>query len=1070
MKIEKEFINDIYDAEIQQTLLFFIGAGVSISQGYPDWNKYVDELIQYWKANLIKITEDNRTDYTRVNRNDYDFLDTLLNSSFSNKRKVDLVNHMIEKYSKSNNEEESIRIYNKYVLSFEKFFFQDMPPHALNNDILMSLTKLKANFITTNYDKSIEKNIELQGRDTINTYNDYSETPENLTYPSVMHIHGTPDSVPKFFVSSASSYNFIYLEKNNIIESMTNLFKKEKIYTIVFLGCSLEEEEIMNLLSEKINNIKLYALMKNNNNAYFNDIIKDYYNKKYNINIVWYGSDYKDLPSFLEEFINKVHQKKKLYNYEEVYKALTTNEEIEENINILNNVMNNGDYSKLNLSIKSVLSDSDKIKKIAINNLIKSNILTTTILKHTVELFNVWSLIANQYDEISKTKIDEIINIGKSLEKFNYVILESLLKIVEHRIQKFKQKDQINFIEKNLEIYLKNEWFIESNNKYINLLWIINSINSRKQIYDVNKVNEIKQNNLKITDELGKRLINKLQENNMSLEMKIYNELMEDLGIKSIINLWEKNKLSFGKRISKRLILFPIVHKILIHRIVEGNIKNETLIKELIKSIDEKYIFYDITVKNFIDNYSQKYNLPNKLENYKNSHFKNEISITKGFWVKDKPFYLIDLDNLKYEEVEKKLIAAVKQTSFFEGEYYFSLEGQNKELLDSFEKSNLSNNEKKRLFKNLTENHVISENYTRAIKRILIFGFSNKILTLKDINIFLEMNIKGKNLVEIDENLLNASEELIKKYGINTDKIFELFMTIDLSKNNELNLKSKDDIVDMTKFINSKIGKYFNIIAQCTLDNQNNKSKVKEKIEENNFIKNYLMGQFINLYEIEELPTKDINIFIGYSHKYILSNNSRYIDYFELAAKQIFENNMYNDFLYNNLTLILLEKINPILDINFYNVKKEKAKSIFKIMIDSYLNDNEYTYFKNWLEWFIENLEMPTTIINKIIEHIHLKRFEKLNTLLSMFKKLKISKKIKFSQISHIYKFDEFDKECLDFYYQVLLTLKNKNILIFDGESRIYIDYLFEKVNNMDSKELTKKFVNLLQGEFPRLN
>ncbi|RIO44955.1 SIR2 family protein, partial [Staphylococcus saprophyticus] len=74
---------------------------------------------------------------------------------------------------------------------------------------------MKANFITTNYDKSIEKNIELQGRDTINTYNDYSETPENLTYPSVMHIHGTPDSVPKFFVSSASSYNFIYLEKNN---------------------------------------------------------------------------------------------------------------------------------------------------------------------------------------------------------------------------------------------------------------------------------------------------------------------------------------------------------------------------------------------------------------------------------------------------------------------------------------------------------------------------------------------------------------------------------------------------------------------------------------------------------------------------------------------------------------------------------------------------------------------------------------------------------------------------------------------------------------------------------------
>ncbi|WP_426401928.1 SIR2 family protein [Mammaliicoccus lentus] len=1069
MKIDKEFIKDIYDAEKQQTLLFFIGAGVSISQGYPDWNKYVDELIQYWKANLVKITADNRTSYSRVNRNDYEFLDTLLNSSFSNKRKVDLVNHMIKKYSDSFNTEESLRIYNKYVLSFEKFFFQDMPPHGLSNDILMGLTKLKANFITTNYDKSIEKNIELQGRDTINTYNDYSETPEYFTYPSVMHIHGTPDSKPKYFVSSASSYNYIYLERNNYIDSMVNLFDKEKIYTVVFLGCSLEEEEIMNLLSKKINNIKLYALMKKNNNTYFNDFIKDYYNEKYNINIVWYGSNYKDLPSFINELISNVHEKKKLYNFQEVYKALTTNDDIDKNINVLNNVINNGDYSKLNRSIEKVLANSNKIQKTAINNLIKSEMLTPTILKGTVEIYNIWSLIASQYEEISKRELDEIIKIGNSMMNFNYVILESLLKIVEYRIQELKQKEQIKFIEENFTVYLKNEWFIESKNKYISLLWIINSINSRKQINEVNKVIKIRHNDLNITDELGNRLIKKLEESKIALEMKTYNEIMQDVGIKSIVNLWEEEKLSFGKRISRRLILLPIVHKILAHKIEDGNIKNELLIKELIKSIDEKYKFYDITVKNFVNKYSQKYNLPNKLKNHKDSQFKNELSHAKAFWGRDKPFYFIDLENFKHDEIEHKLIEAIKQKPYFEGKDYFSLVGQNESLLDSFKNSKLSNSEKKRIFKILIENQKISENYAGAINKILVFSFSNQILTLNDVNIFLEMNIKGKSLIEIDGDLFNVVEELIKEPEINIDKIFELFMTIDLCNSNELNLINNDSVVDITEFINSKVGRYFNIISQCPLDTQSNIDKIKEKIEESSFIKNYLIGKFIYLYDIEELPIKDVNVFIGFSHNYLLPNISRYIDYFEPAAKQIFENNIYDDILYNNLTLILLEKINPISNINLTKIKKKKAESIFKMMIDSFINNNEYTYFKNWLEWFVENLEMSTTIIITLIENIHLKRFENLNKLLMMFEKLKISKKMKFTYISQIYKFEEFDIECLDFYYQVLLTLKNKDILVFDGDSLINIQYLLGKVSKMDSKELTKKFVDLLQDEFPML-
>ena len=68
------------------------------------------------------------------------------------------------------------------------------------------------------------------------------------------------------------------------------------------------------------------------------------------------------------------------------------------------------------------------------------------------------------------------------------------------------------------------------------------------------------------------------------------------------------------EKISNKLISFPFVQKIVIHRIEENNIENEELIKKLVINIDREYLFYDIKVKNFIDKYSKEYNLENKLK------------------------------------------------------------------------------------------------------------------------------------------------------------------------------------------------------------------------------------------------------------------------------------------------------------------------------------------------------------------------------------------------------------------------------------------------------------------------
>ncbi|MDO1630887.1 hypothetical protein Q2330_27040, partial [Escherichia coli] len=100
------------------------------------------------------------------------------------------------------------------------------------------------------------------------------------------------------------------------------------------------------------------------------------------------------------------------------------------------------------------------------------------------------------------------------------------------------------------------------------------------------------------------------------------------------------------------------------------------------------------------------------------------------------------------------------------------------------------------------------------------------------------------------------------------DIIFKLLMTIDLSKNDELNVRNKENNVDITMFNNSKVGKYFNIVSLCQLEIKNNRSRVKEKIEETDSIKNYLFGRFISLYEIDKLPRDKKDTFIGLSHRY----------------------------------------------------------------------------------------------------------------------------------------------------------------------------------------------------------
>ena len=324
----KKMVEDVSKAEDRNALILFIGAGVSISQGYPNWNEYIDKLIKYWTFHLSDLIDKEITKEKEVMRQDVLLLDQLLESNMDKKRKVDLVHHMIKKYTKiDGNEEGSKTRYEENLLNFERLYFKYLPVCSENNEILLHLVNLNATYITTNYDSEIEKHVQKCTGNKIDVLNDLSEVSSDIKKNSVIHLHGTPDCNPKFFISSANSYvNLYYPNKNeetSPLQNIKEIIQRKSDATIVFIGCSMEEDEVLSILKlaedekeDKEKEIKYYALLKYDNSInlqireHYHNNFNDYMHSTKNVDIIWYGDKFDDLPKFCERLVNDVTLKR----------------------------------------------------------------------------------------------------------------------------------------------------------------------------------------------------------------------------------------------------------------------------------------------------------------------------------------------------------------------------------------------------------------------------------------------------------------------------------------------------------------------------------------------------------------------------------------------------------------------------------------------------------------------------------------------------------------------------------------------------------------------------------------
>ena len=396
----ENLIDDVTEAIKKFNLVIFIGAGVSIAQGYPNWNNYIEHLIKYWQGQVLSVSGEKS-----LGREHHIVFDLISKSSISNKRKVDLVNYELKKVFGED--------FEKRRLDFEKGYFKNLLPYSIVNQTVESLASLNAIFITSNYDYEIENHIKRLKNDVV-TINDLNEFTKNkngrLRFGDVLHIHGTPDCDVKYFVSSSADYSKTYLRNRNNFENLVTWFKETKP-TVLFIGAGLEEDEILSLLCKNSRN---YALMKLENTGnqradkHYRDVVEEFFSSENHTQIIWYGDKFEDLPAFVKELVADINKKigtHDLYNnWNNLLNPSLLQEEYNKNLDSISN-----DFKYLSSVLDKVIeNDNNQLNQLMLNALLRGDAITV-IKKSFIPAF--WKFIAKNIEMLRDNEWEVIYKI-----------------------------------------------------------------------------------------------------------------------------------------------------------------------------------------------------------------------------------------------------------------------------------------------------------------------------------------------------------------------------------------------------------------------------------------------------------------------------------------------------------------------------------------------------------------------------------------------------------------------------------------------------------------------------------
>ncbi|WP_447353030.1 hypothetical protein ACM665_11115 [Enterococcus faecalis] len=267
--------------------------------------------------------------------------------------------------------------------------------------------------------------------------------------------------------------------------------------------------------------------------------------------------------------------------------------------------------------------------------------------------------------------------------------------------------------------------------------------------------------------------------------------------------------------------------------------------------------------------------------------FIDGIGPVTGGWVKTHPFIPVSpLTNLSQVDVLVDLLnncpdweTQVSNDNFLNER---SKQGQNEEIIRVL--NPITNWEENKQFNEIFLEKVINQpilytNLTPSIAKMLETGIENNYISTKTADSFLE-KMNFKDITNISYEQEKIIKVLTKNNKSTNDTVFRvLFEDIKpnlLSTESIFLNKEKTDFVELNDFINTELGRYYNIVEE--IDEyvfRFYSSSIEEGINSlENPYKEYLIGRNINQIEFNiEKPTS--NMFIGFCHRYNLKQDEK---------------------------------------------------------------------------------------------------------------------------------------------------------------------------------------------------
>lgn len=224
---------EILDAASNGKLIVFIGAGISRLFGLPSWDYLAESMVEY--------TYENRKKTKKLN---YASKSQLLSRNYDPKKLLTISYEL-------HNDDEKEKYLNKMREIFEKSKDNDKGESLLKN-----LVAMNASFVTTNYDRLIEK---YRGsyRNSYKSCNEFNNDPKKGDSPFILHLHGCIDN-PKEMVFTIGQYYKMYRKDMDTQDTFKHIFNDP--YIILFIGYGLNDTEIVNYLIDRKGSNKHYIL------------------------------------------------------------------------------------------------------------------------------------------------------------------------------------------------------------------------------------------------------------------------------------------------------------------------------------------------------------------------------------------------------------------------------------------------------------------------------------------------------------------------------------------------------------------------------------------------------------------------------------------------------------------------------------------------------------------------------------------------------------------------------------------------------------------------------------------